>query len=108
MKGSIVNRSRRTVSIRLNTGQTRHIPPRAELEGVLEAEVQNNAMIKKLIDRRVIGLRGFGTGPTSTSMKADAAVAHIKNTSLEDLGHFVSPDEERASVLRAWEKKQEA
>ena len=108
MKGSIINRSRRPVTVRLNTGQARYLPPHAELESILEAEVRNNAMIQKLVDRRLIELRGFSAGPKSTDLKAEDAIAHIEQTPLENLQRFVPPEEDRVTVLRAWEEKQDA
>jgi small subunit ribosomal protein S16 len=40
-------------------------------------------------------------------MYAKDAVSHIKNTDLEDLEGFVPDDEDRVTVLDAWESKQE-
>lgn len=108
MEGSIENLSRRTVTVRLNTGQTRYIPPRAKLKGIREEEVKNNAMVKKLMDQRLIDLHDVSVGLTSTDMKAENAVAHIEKTPLKKLRHFIPPEEERVTVLRAWERKQEA
>lgn len=46
-------------------------------------------------------------GQTSTDMLAKEAIEHIENTSLEDLKGFVTDDEDRVTVQRAWEEKQE-
>ncbi|PKD42680.1 30S ribosomal protein S16 [Rhodohalobacter barkolensis] len=43
----------------------------------------------------------------STDMNATEAIDHIKNTSLEELKGFVPKDEDRVTVQRAWESKQE-
>jgi small subunit ribosomal protein S16 len=43
----------------------------------------------------------------STDMNATEAIDHIKNTSLEELKGFVPEDEDRVTVQRAWESKQE-
>jgi small subunit ribosomal protein S16 len=43
----------------------------------------------------------------STDMNANEAIEHIKNTPLEDLKGFVTDEEERVTVQRAWESKQE-
>ncbi len=43
----------------------------------------------------------------STDMNANEAIEHIKNTAIEDLKGFVPEDEERVTVQRAWESKQE-
>lgn len=106
MVGAIENRSNRLVSIRLNTGQTRHIPPGGSLSGIMEVEVKHNAMVRKLIDRRIIALHDFSVGPRSIDMKADEAIAHLQNTPLKALKAFVPAEEHRTTVLRAWEEKQ--
>jgi large subunit ribosomal protein L21 len=43
----------------------------------------------------------------STDMYAKEAISHIRNTDLEDLKGFVPDDEDRVTVLDAWESKQE-
>ncbi len=43
----------------------------------------------------------------STDMTAKDSIAHIRNSSLEQLKGFVPDDEDRVTVLNAWEKKQE-
>ncbi len=44
---------------------------------------------------------------TSGDMTAKEAIDHIRNTDLENLKGFVTDDEERKTVLAAWESKQE-
>lgn len=46
-------------------------------------------------------------GTISTDMNATEAIDHIKNTPLEELKGFVPDDEERVTVQRAWDSKQE-
>lgn len=43
----------------------------------------------------------------STDMTAKEAIDHINNTDLDDLKGFVPEDEDRVTVHRAWESKQE-
>ena len=43
----------------------------------------------------------------STDMNANEAIEHIKNTPLEELKDFVPEGEDRVTVQRAWEAKQE-
>lgn len=43
----------------------------------------------------------------STDMNAKEAIKHIRNTDLEDLEGFVPGDEDRVTVLDAWNSKQE-
>lgn len=47
------------------------------------------------------------SGKVSTDMLAKEAIDHIKNTPLEELKGFVPKDEDRVTVQRAWESKQE-
>lgn len=44
--------------------------------------------------------------PVSVDMNANEAIDHIKNTDIKDLEGFVSDDEDRVTVQRAWESKQ--
>lgn len=46
-------------------------------------------------------------GTVSTDMNAKEAISLIRNTDLDDLKGFVPEDEERVTVLDAWNKKQE-
>lgn len=48
-----------------------------------------------------------GQGQVSTDMNAKEAIKHIRNTDLENLKGFVPEDEDRVTVLDAWESKQE-
>lgn len=43
----------------------------------------------------------------STDMNAKEAIKHIRNTPLEELEGFVPDDEDRVTVLDAWQSKQE-
>jgi len=47
------------------------------------------------------------TSQQSTDMTAKDAIEYINNTPLEKLSDFVPGDEERKTVLKAWESKQE-
>lgn len=46
-------------------------------------------------------------GQVSTDLSAKEAIDHIKNTPLDELKGFVPDSEERVTVLREWESKQE-
>ncbi|WP_372635909.1 50S ribosomal protein L21 [Fodinibius sp.] len=46
-------------------------------------------------------------GEVSTDMAAKEAIKHINDTPLDELKGFVPEDEERVTVLDAWESKQE-
>lgn len=47
------------------------------------------------------------TAQVSTDITAKEAISHIRNTDLEDLKGFVPDDEDRVTVLDAWNSKQE-
>jgi large subunit ribosomal protein L21 len=47
------------------------------------------------------------SGKVSTDMTAKEAIAHINNTPLDELEGFVPEDEDRVTVQRAWDSKQE-
>ncbi|MEX0608696.1 MAG: 30S ribosomal protein S16 [Balneolaceae bacterium] len=47
------------------------------------------------------------SGKTSTELTAKEAIDHINDTDLADLEGFVTGDEDRVTVQRAWETKQE-
>jgi hypothetical protein len=50
----IANLSNRPVVVRLNTGRTLHLAPRAESEEVHESEVSGNQKLRKLSAHRLI------------------------------------------------------
>lgn len=50
---------------------------------------------------------GEAPAKVSTDMNAKEAIDHIRNTPLEELEGFVPGDEDRVTVQRAWESKQE-
>ena len=106
MSHTIVNLSDWPVSVRLNTGITRHIRPGASLSGLSSGEIGGNAQVEKLTRRRLIAVRGSGAGLRSRDMSANKAVEHIRSTALQDLGDFIATDEDRVTVLRAFEEKQ--
>ncbi len=105
MSHTVVNLSRRPVSIRLNTGITRHIPPRASLTGILDGEIRGNPRIEKLLRQRVITVRETAAGPRSRDMSANQAVEHIQHTDAADLRDFISEGEDRVTIRRAFEEK---
>jgi hypothetical protein len=53
----IENLTNRLVSLRLNSGTTLHLPPRATSPELVNAEVQSNAEAQKLQERQVIALQ---------------------------------------------------
>jgi len=53
---TIENLTSRLVSLRLNSGTTLHLPPGTNSSEIVDVEVQSNAEVQKLQDRRVIAL----------------------------------------------------
>lgn len=107
---TIHNKTDQRVLLRFNSGLTRHLAPHETLEGVEHVEVKANERLRALEARHVIALYEAGAPDLlrSGSMTAAEAVAHIEATALEALRHFLSPDEERVTVLRAMEAKRTA
>ena len=62
---------------------------------------------KKAAKKKVDTSDAEETAQVSTDMTAKEAISHIRNTDLEDLKGFVPEDEERVTVLDAWNSKQE-
>lgn len=109
MNLSIENKSDQRVLLRFNSGLTRHLAPGETLESVEPVEIKGNARVERLQARHVIAIRhaAAAKGPSrSGDMSAAEAIEHIERTSVAELGDFLSPDENRATVLRAMEDKQ--
>ena len=119
MPVTIENKTGNRVLVRFNSGQTRHLAPHEVLKDVEHVEVKGNAHIQRLQARHVLGVASSAATseaatvakgkdkqtPRSTDMKAEEAIDHIRNMSLEELRHFVPPEEDRATVLRAMDEK---
>jgi hypothetical protein len=54
----VQNLTRRLVSIRGNSGESWHLPPKVAID-LMDAEVTNNTMITKLVARGVIGVQAI-------------------------------------------------
>lgn len=105
------NLTRRPVSLQLNNGSMLHLPPLMTLSGVQGAELKRsadadafNAYIEKLRARHIIAVDPV---LCSGDLNADEAIAHIEATSVDALKGFLSDDEDRVTVKRAWAKKHE-
>lgn len=108
MTVTIENKTDARILLRFNSGLTRHLAPGETLKGVEHVEVKGNARIGRLQQRRVIALwppAGEKKPSHSGDMNAAEAVKHIENAPLEELEDFLSPDEDRKTVLRAMEEK---
>jgi hypothetical protein len=53
---TIENLTGRPVSLRLNSGTILHLQPRMITPEIVDVEIQSNAEMQKLLDRRVIAL----------------------------------------------------
>jgi hypothetical protein len=69
---TIENLSGRLVSLRLNSGTALHIPPGTTSPEIVDVEVQSNAEVQKLADRRAIALHMIAA-PTGTAAESVAA-----------------------------------
>jgi len=124
---AIKNMSATLVLLRFNSGITRYLAPGEAVTDVEEVDVKGNERLRRLAERRLIALHAETAedraaekkqkekrnakereSPNSRSMTAAEAIEHIENTPLADLGGFVPADEDRATVLRAWEEKRAA
>ncbi|MGA1870569.1 MAG: hypothetical protein ACMUJM_18695 [bacterium] len=52
----IENLTNRLVLLRLNSGQTLHLAPRASSREIPDIEVRKNLKVQKLLDRHIIAL----------------------------------------------------
>lgn len=102
MSLAIENSSDRRVLVRFNSGRTRHLAPGEVVEPVEPAEVRGNDRIGRLEARRLVEIRD---ARRSGDMTADEAIEQIRETPLGELEDFLSPDEERKTVLEAMRKK---
>ena len=57
MPVKIVNRTKRLVLLRLNSGTMLHLPPRTISSELMDVEVNGNRKVQKLMDLHVIALR---------------------------------------------------
>jgi hypothetical protein len=108
----IENKTDRRVMLRFNSGLTRYLAPGEILRSVEHVEVKSNTWLKHLEEKQVIALDPpLGRRPDaavlrrSKEMRAEEAIEHIRSTPIERLRSFLSPDEDRTTVLRAMEEK---
>jgi len=97
----IENKSDKRVLLRFNSGRTRRLAPH-ETERAEHVEVKGNDQIQRLKDRHLIAVQAT---PRSGDMTAAEAVEHIENAPPEALHDFLSPDEDRKTVLQAMEER---
>ncbi len=108
----IINKTDQIILLRFNSGLTRHLAPREVLKNVEHVEVKGNARIKHLEQQHIIAVKRpteerpeASARRRSSAMRAEEAIEHIQNTPLEELQEFLSPDEDRVTVLRAMEER---
>lgn len=105
----IENKTDERVLLRFNSGLTWRLAPGETLEKVEHVEVKGNTRIRRLQERHVVALR---TGVAemwsfrSGDMSAAEAIKQIENTPVDELRDFLSPDENRTTVLKAMQEKQ--
>lgn len=117
----IENKTNNRVLLRFNSGVNRYLAPREVLKDVEFREIKGNAHFKRLEAKHVLIIKsadapaetkkaarsGAKEKPPqrSTELKAEEAIEHIRKTPLEALENFVTPDEDRVTVIRAMEEK---
>lgn len=74
-----------------------------------EAKAETSKKSKKKEEKKKAKAKTEDKKPekVSTDMLAKEAIEHIENTPLDQLKGFVTDDEDRVTVQRAWESKQE-
>ncbi|MEX2463130.1 MAG: 30S ribosomal protein S16, partial [Balneolaceae bacterium] len=80
---------------------------KAEEEETVEAEEPVAEEKTEAPEEPKAEVKAAESGQVSTDMNATDAIDHIKNSSVDELKGFVPKDEERVTVQRAWESKQE-
>jgi hypothetical protein len=108
----IINQAQGIVLLRLNSGRTRHLAPHEVLKDVEHVEIKGNSQIKRLVEKRLIAIEPppgrraeGGVRRRSGEMRAEDAVEHIRTAPVEEIEDFLSPDEQRRTVLRAMEER---
>ncbi len=56
MSVKVENLTNSLVLLRLNSGTTLHLPPKAVVDDLLDVEVENNTKMQKLLSRNTIAL----------------------------------------------------
>lgn len=67
---SLTNLTDRPVIVMLNSGRSLHLAPRAHSEPLHQVEVNNNAMITKLLQRRLILLQDVEPATAATELSS--------------------------------------
>jgi hypothetical protein len=80
---TIENLTNRLVSLRLNSGTTLHLPPGTNSLEIIDVEVESNAEVQKLQDRRVIALHDSATATATKDKSAAAATKDESATTAE-------------------------
>lgn len=72
---TIKNLTRRPVSLRLNSGMTLHLSPGTTSPKIDDVEVQSNAEMQKLQDRRIIELSEIAVAAEESAAAAETSSA---------------------------------
>jgi small subunit ribosomal protein S16 len=87
-----------------NVAEATEEPEVEDAEEEVEEETKDEAPAKEEAEEEK---EEETSGQVSTDMTAKEAIDHINDTDLEDLKGFVPDDEDRVTVQRAWDSKQE-
>lgn len=102
MDMAIENTSSTHQLLRFASGRTWRLAPGETLEPVESVEIKGSRWLRRLEKKRLINIR---EAIRSKEMTADEAIEHIQNTPPEDLRDFLSPQEDRKTVLQAMKDK---
>ena len=114
MSVEIENKTSGRVLLRFKSGLTRRLGPGERLRDVDRLEVKGNAWLRHLEDRRAIAVTmppedqpkpAAARQTRSRELREKEAIAYIQRTPPADLSDFMSADEDRAKVLKAFEDK---
>jgi len=101
----IVFKKKRRKGYRVKRG---HRQPMSQIE-INKISTSGNGSTKAKKEEAAVSEKKEETkaSKVSTDMTAKEAISHINDTPLEELKGFVPEDEDRVTVQRAWEDKQE-
>lgn len=98
----IVFKKKRRKGYRKKNG---HRQPMSQIK--IESISTSSSTTKKKKEEKKDTASAESSEQVSTDMTAKEAIDHINNTPLEELKGFVPEDEDRVTVQRAWDDKQE-
>lgn len=105
-KGEETGQAEKPVKVKKELPTEAEVKPKEEAEAQKESKATEEAKEEKTESEAKKTEAVKEETASSADMNANEAIEHIKNTPLDQLEGFISEDEERVTVLRAWESKQ--